>query len=162
MEVLGRGDLEVVRQGDGDVDLDRAGERRDHLGDVGELQRLHGVAPSGALTEEVPDPVRLGIGVTALERLDAELDPQRDSPDRLPGGLGDPEAEDQGGADGVGIGAGVRAVEDELAHAVPPFRAGAAERLRLRRRSKNPSIASHASGPPSNPFQCIRTWPTSS
>ena len=162
VEVLGRRDLEVVRQRDGDIELDRPGERRDHLRHVGELHGFIVSRPAGALAEQVADPTGLGVVVAALERLDAELDPERDAPDRLPGGLGDLEPEDQGRGHGVGVAAGVDAVEDKLAHAGPPFRAGATDRLRVRRCSKKPSMASHASCPPSKPFQFIRTWPTSS
>src|SRR4029453_2397355 len=114
--------------------------------------------------EQLQQPVGLLGRVAPALGLDADLAAQGDRVDLLAGRLRDPQLEQEGGDGRVAVGLGVDAVEDEGGHGAPASlpTSGATSRLRSRTASKKPSIASHASSPPSKPFQCIRTSPTSS
>ena len=98
------------------------------------------------------DESRLLVVVVATQlRLDPNLASQRD---RVHGGgaaLGQPEAEHDRRHSGVRLRARAEHLELEGAH-----------RARARTSSKNESIASRASCPPSKPRQSLRNWPTSS
>src|SRR5690242_9439941 len=124
MEVAGRGDLQVVRARDRKVDLDAAGETRNHRSNVGELKRLERLRPARRLPEQVVELSGLSGRVSALLGFDSKLNPQRDGMNAFSGGLRNPQLEYERRTGGIGIGADVIAVEDELRHRSTPSSSG--------------------------------------
>ena len=116
LQVAGRGDLQVVGARHREVDLGHRGEAGDHRRDRGELDRLDRLGPAGRVAEQVVQPLRLGRGVAAAVRLDADLAAQRDRVHPDAGPLGDGQLEGQGRRHGVPVRGRAGTAEDEVGH----------------------------------------------
>lgn len=161
LEVLGRGDLEVVGAGDRQGDLGNLREAGDHQRRLGPQQRLERLAPAPRLAEQLQQPLLLRRRIGAQPRHDLDQAAQGDGMDRRAAGRADPQPEGEGRHRGVGLGLRPDDGEGQLGHGSPAVLAVAVV-LRARSWAKKASISCQASVPPWKPFQRRRMRPTSS
>src|SRR6267142_264816 len=96
MEVLGRGDLEIIGAGDGELGARASAESHHDGGGVRPEERLHRVAPARGFAEELDQVSLLFRRVVPPVGLDADLAAERDALDELAGALLEGQVEDQG------------------------------------------------------------------
>ena len=177
MQVLGRGDFEVVGAFQREIDLGGPAEAGHHGGGVLPQEGVLRRAPAFARPEQVDQSVGLGVGVSAPQRIDADLTSQRDRVDRFVADRGDPHPGGEDRCHRIRFGRHVEDCERHLGHArsVPlsgrlgPPLARDAQRFSLASRPttllrssmapKNSSMYARTSWPPSKPRHSIRKPP---
>ena len=163
VQVLGRGDLEVVVARDRDRDRGRAGERRHEHVELGPDQAAGRHRPALGRAEQLDQPLARGVVVAPPRRLDHQLDRQRDHVHLAAAGsdtwrssvsigaaayltVRAPSTANSRSGGGSGTSGGVDSVRGSMLKPAPPSRAA-------RRRSARPRRArrTRPRSPPSAP-----------
>jgi hypothetical protein len=117
MEILRGGDLEVIRARQRHPDFGVVGESGHHRGGVlPEEGALRG-GPALARPEQVDQALRLGVGIPAPQRVNADLTAQRDRVDRIVADRGNAQPRHQDRCRRIRFGRHVKDRERHLGHA---------------------------------------------